>query len=148
MSLRPATEADIPRLIELGAVMHAESRYSCMSYNPKKVGAMLHAVMARGFMMVAERDGEIIGGFAGVCEPHWFSDDKLATDMGLFIVPGRRGGMAAALLIEAFLSWAEAQGARLTDILINTGVRVDDTAALFDRLGGRNAGLIYSWGGS
>ncbi|MCC7310798.1 MAG: GNAT family N-acetyltransferase [Sulfuritalea sp.] len=144
--IRPATLADLPRLIQLAKTMHAESRLAVLSFNPDKVLAMLTYCLQSGLLLVAERDGEIIGGFAGIIEEHWFSDDLVATDMGLFVEPGKRGGFAAAALVSAFLDWAEQRGAKMTDILINTGVRVEDTAKLLDRLGGGRVGLIYSWG--
>lgn len=144
--IRRATPADIPRMIDLGAAMHEESRYARLGYKPSKVAAMLQVVIERGIALVAERDGQIIGGFAGIVEPHWFSDDLIATDLALFIEPGKRGGIAAARLIDAFLAFARERGAIMTDILINTGVRHEDTARLFERLGGKAAGLIYTWG--
>lgn len=143
--IRLATLQDIPRLVELGALMHAESRYARLSFSREKVAAILQAVIERGAVFVAERDGEIIGGFAGVVEPHWFSTDLIATDLALFVEPGKRGGFAAAHLVDAFLDWAAQRGAVMTDILINTGIRTEDTARLFDRLGGKAAGLIYTW---
>lgn len=143
--IRPATIDDLPRLLALSRAMHAESRYSVLSFSHDKVLDMLMLVMQRGLVLVAERDGQIIGGFAGVVEPHWFSDDLIATDLGLFVEPGKRGGFAAAALVGAFLEWAERRGAKMTDILINTGVRVEDTAKLFNRLDGEQVGLIFSW---
>lgn len=144
--IRPATLDDLPRLLALGRAMHAESRYSVLSYSADKVLDMLMLVMQRGLVLVAERDGHVIGGFAGIVEPHWFSTDLIATDLALFVEPGKRGGFAAAALVGGFLDWAEQRGAKMTDILINTGVRIEATASLFERLGGRNAGLIYTWG--
>lgn len=144
--IRPATLDDLPRLLALGRAMHAESRYSVLSYSADKVLNMLMLVMQRGLVLVAERDGQVIGGFAGIVEPHWFSTDLIATDLALFVEPNKRGGFAAAALVGGFLDWAEQRGAKMTDILINTGVRIEATAKLFDRLGGTQAGLIYTWG--
>lgn len=144
--IRPATLQDIPRLVALGAVMHAESRYARMRYNSAKLEQMLRLVLERGFLMIAEREGEVIGGFAGVCEPHWFSDDLIATDLGLFVEPGKRGGLAAYWLVDAFLTWANERGASIIDILVNTGVRTEQTTELLKRLGGRVAGNVVTWG--
>ena len=143
--IRSATLSDLPRMIELGEAMHRESRFSHMIYSPEKVEAMLLRIMERGFLRVVERDGEIIGGFAGVLEEHWFSYAKIATDIALFVLPDRRGGMAAAALVNAFVAWAIEKRADLIDIGVNTGVRTYETARLFERLGGRSAGLLYTW---
>lgn len=144
--IRPANHADIPGLVEMGAVMHAESRYSRMTYDPAKVAVVLGMILERGAVFVAERDGEIIGGFAGVVEEHWFSSDKVATDLALFVQPGKRGSLAAVQLLKAFLVWASEKGAVMTDILINTGVRTEQTAKLFSLCGGEQAGYVFSWG--
>lgn len=145
--IRAATSADVLRLVELGAAMHAESRYARLGYSPQKVERMLGMVLERGFLYVVESDSVVVGGFAGIVEEHWFSGDKIGTDLALFVEPGRRGGFAAAALVRAFIAWARERGAVMTDILINTGVRVDETAALFDRLGGQRTGLVYTWEG-
>lgn len=145
--IRQATFEDIPRMIEIGAVMHKESRYRELSYCPEKLTPLLKLIIEHGFAMVAEKDGHVFGLFIGLVEEHWFSTDKIATDLALFVEPGKRGGLAACMLTSAFLDWAESKGAKMTDILINTGVRTEETAKLFDRLGGRSAGLVYSWGG-
>ena len=85
--IRNATTEDLPRLLELGEAMHAESRYSIMSFDREKVAGLLTTLMTTdtGFLMVAETDGRIIGGFAGIVSEHWFSHDKLASDIALFI---------------------------------------------------------------
>jgi GNAT superfamily N-acetyltransferase len=143
--IRPATFNDLPRLIELGEAMHGESRFKAMRFSQQKVEAMLRRLMERGFVAVAERDGEIIGGFAGMLEEHWFSEDTLATDLALFVEPGRRGGFAAAALVGAFLDWARRRNPTIIDIGVNTGVRTHETARLFEKLGGQPAGLLYTW---
>jgi GNAT superfamily N-acetyltransferase len=146
--IRPATEADLPRLIELGEAMHAESRYCSMQFDTEKVGALLAGLLKTGFVIVSVKDGRIIGGFVGMISEHWFSREKLATDLALFIEPDARGGTTAWRLVDAFLDWAHLNGAKCIDIGVNTGVHTDRTAQLYERLGGQRVGLLYSFEGA
>lgn len=147
MSIRKARPDDLERMLDLGELMHTESRYAAMSFNRNKVRALLRTMIQGGFAMVAEREGRIIGGFVGMVTEHWFSDDKLASDIALFIEPESRGSMSVVRLIDAFLTWARQQGAAVIDLGINTGVHTNQTGQLYERLGGRLAGLLYSFEG-
>jgi len=147
--IRNATTEDLPRLLELGEAMHAESRYSIMNFDREKVAGLLTTLMTTdtGFLMVAEKDGRIIGGFAGIVSEHWFSHDKLASDIALFIEQDARGGMTAPRLLRAFLTWADGHGVKVKDIGVNTGIHTNQTGRLYEKLGGKLAGLLYSFEG-
>ena len=146
--IRPAIPDDLPRLVEMGEAMHAESRYRALRFDSDKVRALLGNLMQTGFLMVAERDGRVIGGFAGMAAPHWFSGDKIASDLALFIEPESRGRLDVVRLINAFMEWARAQGVVAIDIGVNTGVHTNQTGRLYEKLGGHLAGLLYSFEGS
>lgn len=145
--IRQATIEDIPRLIELGRMMHAESRYAALDYAPQKVDALLQRLIADGFMVVAQSGERVVGGFAGMISEHWFSHDLIAADLALFIEPDARGGMTAPRLVRAFRDWARGRGAKLIHAGITTGVHEEETARLYEALGGRKCGELYDFGG-
>lgn len=142
--IRPATHADIGALLVLAEQMHGESKVSAFPFAVDRVGRLLAGLvdLPTGCLLVAEREGEIIGGFAGWCDLHWACDMKQASDFALFVAPGKRGGLAAARLIQAFKAWAHEQGADQTQIGISTGVRVNETTELFKRMGFETIGPI------
>jgi len=145
--IRHATLKDIPALIELGKVMHAESRYRVLPYLPSRVERTLLALMAgAGVVLVAEVDGEIVGGFMGTCAEHFFSSAKVAGDLAIFVAPDYRGGLLGARLIKTFVDWAKEQGAKIIDTSVTTGVMTPKTEALFARLGGELVGSVFTWG--
>ena len=145
--IRHATLQDIPALIDLGQVMHAESRYSVMPYLPSRVERTLHMLMnGAGCVLVAEVDGELVGGFMGACNEHYFSDQKVAGDLAIFVAPEFRGGMLGARLIKSFVEWAQEQGAKIIDTGVTTGVTTPQTEALFAKLGGKLIGSVFTWG--
>lgn len=149
--IRHATPADIARLLELGEAMHAESRYRVLPWSRDKVHRLLAWLIEipDGFAMVAERNGEVVGGFIGaVCE-HWCTDAMMASDYALFISPERRGGIAARRLVRAYTDWATARGVppTLINIGITTGVNVESSSRLMQTCGYADAGRLFEYQG-
>lgn len=146
--LRLATLDDIPRMIELGRAMHAESAaFSAMSFDADRLASTARVAVEspHGFAAVVERDGVVIGGLLAMATPHYFSRDLVACDLALFIDSQRRGGMAAARLIGAYADWARSVGAAKTLLAIMAGINSDVLEALCLRLGGRRAGLVMEF---
>lgn len=142
--IRPATPDDMVAMIALGARMHAESRYRVLSFSPAKLRTTLQFLLSAqtGFLWVAEVHGEVVGGLAAMCAPHWASDDLMATDLALFMAPEHRGGMAVARLVKQYRRWARAAGAKLVDLGVTTGVHTEETAQLLERLEFRRCGVV------
>jgi GNAT superfamily N-acetyltransferase len=142
--IRTATVEDIPRIVELGAIMHQESRLNVLRFDREKVATLMRWILDTGqFIEVAEREGKVIGGFAGFVTDHWASQDSVAYDCGLFIEPEHRGGGFAVKLVKHFREWAIGQGAKMVTIGINTGVEVERTAKLFELCDFERIGYLY-----
>ena len=146
--IRPAIPADIPRMVELGRVMHGESPVFCrLAFDADKLAATISNVIASqsGFAYVSEHDGTVIGGMLAMVTPHWFSHDLVACDMALFIDPEYRGGMSAVRLLSAYAQWAQGTGAVLVQMGLMTGVNVDKTETLMRRLGWHRSGVVMEF---
>ena len=141
--IRRANPTDIPELLALGRKMHAESWYAYLPYDDDKIATVLENTMQHGFVAVTETDGQIVGGIAGAISAFWFCRDLMAHDLALFVEPTRRGGIAAARLVQAFIGWAHDHGAREISLAVSTGVRVVETGELFQAMGLRHVGGIY-----
>lgn len=146
-TIRPATADDIPVLIALGAVMHAESpRFSRFEFLPDRLSDNIRMVLGYeyGFAMVAESGGEVVGGLLAVAMPHFACDVLQACDLAYFVRPDRRGGIAAVRLAEAYRQWAADLGAEAS-IGVNTGVQPERTGRLLAALGAEQTGTIWTW---
>lgn len=146
--LRLATLDDIPRMIELGRAMHAESpAFSAMSFDADRLADTARAAItsSHGFAAVAEREGVVVGGLLAMATPHYFSRDLIACDLALFIDSGYRGGMAGPRLIGAYAQWARSIGAAKTLLACMAGINSDVLEALCLRLGGRRAGVVMEF---
>ena len=147
MTIRQATTGDLDAILALGERMHLESpRYSKLAFDADKVRRLFADAVAddRYLILVAEEeDGQIIGGFAGFVMEHWSSPDMVAQDLALFVKPDRRGGILAARMIKAFISWAQDNGAKQTVLGISTGVHVEQAAQLYKALGLKQFGYLF-----
>lgn len=152
MIIRRATEQDLPEMIRLGSIMHQESVYSDLDYDPGKL-------LANGrdwlkfpdlyFLAVAEdNSGQVIGMYAGFVSEYYFGRDLCAYDLLLFVDPSRRGSMAAVMLVKAFEDWAWSVGAKEVCPGTTTMVAPERTSRLFQALGYTVVGSIFKKGKS
>lgn len=143
--IRPATHDDIDRLVILGEEMHVESRFARLPLDVDKVRALFaHLIESPdGLLIVAEKDGEVIGGFAGYVAEHYFARTKVASDFGLFISKQERGGMNAVRLLKAYARWAKEHGAVMIQAGITTGVHVEATSLMYKKIGFRQVGVLF-----
>ncbi len=112
----------------------------------KKSVQSLRSVIASpaGCVLVAEKEGVVIGWMAGGIAEQWFSRQLMAFEYGLFVAPEHRGGTAGPRLAKAFITWAKEHGAALINMGITTGVHEERTGEMYSRLGLKRSGLLYS----
>lgn len=151
MSIRVATWDDLPRILDLGEMLHRESpRWSRLTFSRAKAEKFMRMLLTdpRGVIFVAERDGTVIGGIAGFADAHWSSEDVIAQEVSFFMVPEARGGMAATRLICALRAWGELRKAIWLEAGTSTGLDPERTAGLYERLGftRRSIGLEVFYG--
>ena len=126
VSLRPATEADVPRLSEL--VRAAYERYVERLDGPPRPMTDDYAEVVRTHeVTVAERDGEILGLVVLGVDDEGFFVDNVAVD------PSHQGmGVGRALLEHAELA---ARRAGFDSIYLYTHERLVENLALYSRIG-------------
>jgi GNAT superfamily N-acetyltransferase len=142
--IRTATKDDIPRILELGNLLHKTSSFSHLPFDEAKVEALMRNIMdGAGVVFVSEVDGIIIGGIAGGVTEFWFCGERIGFDYSFFIHPDFRGGMSAPRLIIAFKEWARLNGAIEIHMGVTTGIHTEATGRLYEKMGFRLAGPLY-----
>lgn len=146
MVIRSPRPADLDAIVEMGERMHEESVYAFLPYDREKVQRLFHAFIHHpetwgGF--VAEDEGKVIGMIGGFLTDYFFCDEKLASDMILFLEKPYRGGLTAGRLIRAFEQWAIDRGARELCLGISTGVNIDNTGKFYEHMGMTRVGAVY-----
>lgn len=146
--IRRALPQDVPRLVELGALMHAESpRFRGHAYMPERVARNIEQVMtmAAGLVLVAETPGHgVVGAFVAIAAPHFACDFMQASDLALFVHPQHRGARHVVGLVKGYAEWARGIGAE-PNLGLNTGVEPERTGRLLATLGAENTGSIWTW---
>lgn len=140
--LRIATEADIPTLLDMGADMFANSSFAPMTYSREKAAAtMLHGIKT-AFLAVSLNDaGEITGAIQGdVIEP-WYSTDRMAHELFLYVRPEYRGSRAAWMLVRAWTLWSIDSGAK--QIRPATAATSEAADRMYSGLGFKRAGSLF-----
>lgn len=146
--IRHATATDIDRIVELGAAMHAESRFARLPYSAEKCRALVASMVANPEEMctlVAEQQGQIIGAFLGFIEEHFFTEAKVASDFILYVKPEFRGSLAGPRMLDYFTAWAKVRGVEMIEVGISTGVCVEKSTRLYQRLGYRPVGIVFEY---
>ncbi len=136
--IREATFDDIKKLVDLAQELVTESPvFNIEEFCRLKTFDFLAGLLTSsgGILLVAERDGTIVGAMAGGVSEHPFGYTKFAFDYGLFVSPRVRGGIAAAALVRAFEAKAASLGAKDFRPGIMTAIHVSRTTRLYERLG-------------
>lgn len=149
MLIRNATVQDIPALIERGYAIHAETDLSVLSYDPEKLRDTLKQLIesqkgTHCFFVAEDPDGRLIGGFIGCVEEYFFSRNRVAHSILLYVDPKWRGSPAAVKFIHAFRRWALNRNAVEMCIGVATGVTIGRTDRFLKRLGFKMTGGNYA----
>lgn len=110
MTVRPATESDIPTLLLLGADFAAWAGHR---FDPEKVrGVLLTAVTSdTQVVLVYDVAGQVVGGLMGMLYVPWLIDSELwAVELAWWVDPTKRGS-AGVRLLQAFEQWGRDHGA-------------------------------------
>lgn len=146
MKIREMTEGDLHVVTDLGLDMHKESWFSEFDFDITKAQTIWHRKVAqpdRWCLFVAEENDKIIGVFAGFANEHFFGNDLVSGDLILYVDPQHRGGTAAPRLIQAYEKWARSVGVKEIHIGVATGVNVERTARLFEKLGFGDRAYVF-----
>lgn len=148
MTIRHATQADIPAAVLLAQAFHAETTWRAEVFDPAKVTTLFEALTEAevGCLLVVEHQGALVGFAAGAIGDNYFGPGQFAFEYGVYLDPAHRGGISGPRLVQAFLDWADGLGVAHKHMAISTGITADRTGALYQRLGGREAGKLYTWG--
>lgn len=136
--IREATIDDIPKLVEMGRALHDETTYKHVEYSPERVAETCRLMIANGFLVVAEKEGEVIGVMMGDVYIPWYTTERMGIDYTLYIMPEHRNGLIAVKMIKRFEQWCISMGAKQ----IRPGIGTGDPSAikLYKALGYKSVG--------
>jgi GNAT superfamily N-acetyltransferase len=145
IQIRDATSDDLDVFVSLGARMYEECTVSYPPVEEEHIRKYLDVAvtMPNVFLnLIAEDDGPI-GILTAVAGPYSFSPKLRTSSDILFVLPEKRGGRAAILLVGRFNEWADSIGAVNSTMSIATGVTPKRTGRFFEMMGFRPMEMIY-----
>jgi hypothetical protein len=145
MAIRPVMPRDIPQLVKLAEVMHAEGRYKKIPFNSKKLQRYFLGAMASGLLVgfVDEKNNVVVGAILGHISDYFFSDELILEDKGFFVLPEYRKSKSGAKLLK---SWIDAgKKLEVREICLATSSLDDANAldALCKKVGLDKIGSVY-----
>jgi len=146
MEIRPITDKDIPGLIHMGADMHNESEYRSLEYSPEKIADLCYAAIKTKDVLgliAVDSFRSPIGVLGATVQEAYFSKDKTALDLLVYVTPKHRGSTAFIKLIKHYVTWAQERGASLIFLRQSTGINTDMVENLYKRLGLHHVGGIF-----
>lgn len=112
--LRLGRLEDVPLLLKFARSFHLASQYKTMKFDGVKGEKFLRDIISGkqtdGIVLVALHDDEPIGFLVGIANEPVFSSVKIATELGWWVEPHKRGTRASALIYSAYEDWAKRIG--------------------------------------
>lgn len=114
VSVDEAVAADVPAIVRQALDFNALTPYAAhIVFDPARIAAVAQQLIdsPQGLMLVAKRDGEVVGMLAAALSVHPFSGEIHATEMAWWMTPSTRGGRAAYRMFRQYFAWARAHAA-------------------------------------
>jgi hypothetical protein len=140
MSIRIVREEEIDKVIDFGNKFHKEAKgYNNIEFDVDKLRHYGHNVWYKDpnwFHMAAFDENEnVYGMFVGYVDEYYFSTQKYACDLILFIEETKRGGFAVVKMVRSFEKWAKAKGALEIRPAVTSGIDINRTKGFYEKMG-------------
>jgi GNAT superfamily N-acetyltransferase len=142
--IRPATLADIPWLIEAGALAQQEApHYADLPSDPADQYKRLVGILQFPEAVCLQMVDDCTGFVCGALEPAVWFQAVYAVQNLLWVHPNHRGTRRAWELVRAFEQWARRQGANRLIVGVSSGVLEDRTSSFYGRMGYQQMGPAF-----
>ncbi len=148
MFIRHATSEDMPKILDLGRVLHMESAFRDYPLDANRVREAIGQVLGNPglacLLLAVNRDGAVAGMLAARMGNLFYFDKQVAQEQMFYVHPAWRGTSAAIKLLIACRKWARNRGADEFIVSINSGVGIEKLPRLMKRLHFNQLGMSFS----
>lgn len=139
ITVREATEADLPVYLQLSADFHAASPMNGVcEFEPEGFGEFVLGAMQNPdiCILLAELNGEIVGITGGIIYPLYFSPShKVSQELWWWLTPAARGSGAGNKMFKHLQSWAKERGAKTMFMIALEDERAQKMEKVYCRAG-------------
>lgn len=131
--IRRATVEDIDAIVAMGVDFQASTAYARhLRATPETLRALAVSLIAsdEAVILVAERDGTLIGMLAAGLYTQPMSAECVGSEICWWVTPAARGGRAALRLLQAAEAWAKSRGAVVFQMMAPN----EDVGAFYEAL--------------
>lgn len=146
INIRGLKESDSDQIVELAKSEHNESYYNFLTFSEDKIRALIKTTIAMPdgtICYVAEEHGKIIGFICGYLIMYASTNDFFTQDLTIYVIPDKRGTLAAKKLIKYLECWAEMKGCKELALSITSNINTERTGKFYKLLGFSDIGRIY-----
>lgn len=143
--IRPATSADVPRIVEMSRLFYATTTYSeWASFNEETVANLATMLLEEHVMLVAEADGKVYGMVGLFVAPHLFNADvKAACEVVWWVEPESQGAGVGKALLQAVEPACHAKGAVAIQ-MVHLCSSPPQAAVIYERMGFNHTESSYT----
>ena len=146
ITVKPLQKGEEFAMLRLARVMHCESPvYNPYEFDDEKLMVWINLCLQSPdwLCLVAWDDLDPIGFIAVGSVPMLFSNAKSVDDLGLFVLPRKRGSSAAYRLVRFMEHWAKDKGACIR-LGVTTGTNNSQTQRFLERFGYVQTGVLLT----
>tara|TARA_A100001391_G_C5018026_1_gene265062 strand:+ start:383 stop:853 length:471 start_codon:yes stop_codon:yes gene_type:complete len=143
---RRAVRDDVLCIFEMARDFHSESELSDIPFDDGVFARYLQEQIEDDMsscIFVAEVNGENVGFIFGSIYQLYFSETFAANSDIWYVRPEYRGGLIGVLLLRNFEKWAIQKGARFLVNGSSSGISLERTHKLIEKLGYESVGSEY-----
>lgn len=147
ITVRDMTDEDLEVLGPLMKANHTESYYNDIEYDPIafKFTFKQYIYDPDRYSAIALEKGKLIGYLLGFKEHYLFNRSLYyASDLLLYVDKKYRGKLVGKKLLKDFESWAKAHKCKEVLLGTKTDITTERTKLLYEKLGYKTVGYIFS----
>ena len=137
IQIEPMTDSNAVDVLRLGSVMHRTSTFADMRYSGEELAEFLQAMLdlphLQGFLAV--QGLRTVGFILCGVNKSFFGPDLVASEFALYVDPESRGAGVAKQLVQSYVDWAIAKGARRVNAGNSAGTPDEAYVSLMEGVG-------------
>ena len=131
------------QIIELGRMLHNESKFKDTPFNEEKCWNVLNATQTNPNYFISF-DEKFRGFIIMQATTHYFNGNVWTADLAFYVKPEFRGTPVGIELLKEAEKWSKSIDAKEMTIFHNTGIKTEQSERFFNRNGFKTAGYIFT----